>query len=246
MDAIRQDVRYAIRALLNRPWFSALAVLTLAIGIGVNTVAYSALNALLGKPMRFAGARELGWIQTDGGKSPYKHTALPDYLDVVRENRTFEAVIAEARIPLSMQTEGGAEQVWSLLVSGNYLTALRARPLVGRMLEASGRKVLVGGNIGVPVSAQVDASTKETVHVIEASSFQLEATDTFRPWIALWLNFAADHLDRHPTVGAYAAAKARIFANQRPGDFAVVNADWESSRSVVVAVPAETCALVTR
>ena len=137
MDALAQDVRYAIRALLNRPWFSALAALTLAIGIGVNTVAYSALNALLGKPMRFAGARELGWIQTTGGKSPYKHTALPDYLDLVRENRTFEAIIAEARIPLSMQTGGGAEQVWSLLVSGNYLTALRARPLVGRLLTGT-------------------------------------------------------------------------------------------------------------
>jgi putative ABC transport system permease protein len=137
MDSLRQDIRYAIRALLNRPWLSALAVLTLAIGIGVNTVAYSAINALLGKPMRFAGARELGWIQTHGGKSPYKQTALPDYLDLVRENRTFEAIIAEARIPLSMQTPGGAEQVWSLLVSGNYLTALGARPLVGRLLTAS-------------------------------------------------------------------------------------------------------------
>jgi UDP-N-acetylmuramoylalanine--D-glutamate ligase len=48
---------------------------------------------------------------------------------------------------------------------------------------------------------------------------------TFRPWIALWLNFADDHLDRHPTVEAYAAAKARIFANQQPSDWAVVNAD---------------------
>ena len=46
--------------------------------------------------------------------------------------------------------------------------------LVGRMLEAAGRRVLVGGNIGVPLSAQVDASTADTVHVIEASSFQLE------------------------------------------------------------------------
>jgi predicted permease len=137
MDSLRQDIRYAIRALLNRPWFSALAVLTLAIGIGVNTVAYSAINALLGKPMRFAGARELGWIQTTGGKSPYKQTALPDYLDLVRETRTFEAIIAEARIPLSMQAGGGADQVWSLLVSGNYLTALGARPLVGRLLTAS-------------------------------------------------------------------------------------------------------------
>jgi putative ABC transport system permease protein len=139
MDALRHDVRYAVRALLNRPWFSALAVLTLAIGIGVNTVAYSAIDALLGKPMRFPGARELGWIQTSGGKSPYKQTALPDYRDLARENRTFDAVTAEARVPLSLRMDGAAEQVWALLVSGNYLTALRARPLLGRLLtEADG------------------------------------------------------------------------------------------------------------
>src|SRR5262245_1817820 len=80
------------------------------------------------------------------------------------------------------------------------------------------------------------ASTPDTVHVVEVSSFQLETTVTFRPWIALWLNFADDHLDRHPTVEAYAAAKARIFANQRPTDWAVVNADdptvMERSRGI--------------
>jgi UDP-N-acetylmuramoylalanine--D-glutamate ligase len=97
--------------------------------------------------------------------------------------------------------------------------------LIGRMLSAAGRKVLVGGNIGVPVSAQVDESTPDTTHVVEASSFQLETTTTFRPWIALWLNFADDHLDRHETAATYAAAKARIFANQRPEDWAVLNAD---------------------
>jgi UDP-N-acetylmuramoylalanine--D-glutamate ligase len=97
--------------------------------------------------------------------------------------------------------------------------------LVGRMLSAGGRTALVGGNIGVPLSAQVAASTAETIHVVEASSFQLEATTTFRPWIALWLNLADDHLDRHEDAGAYAAAKARIFANQLAEDFAVLNAD---------------------
>ena len=97
--------------------------------------------------------------------------------------------------------------------------------LVGRMLNAGGRPALVGGNIGVPLSAQVGASTAETIHVVEASSFQLEATTTFRPWIALWLNLADDHLDRHADAGAYAAAKARIFANQQAEDFAVLNAE---------------------
>ena len=97
--------------------------------------------------------------------------------------------------------------------------------LVGRMLEAAGRRVLVGGNIGYPVSAQVDDSTADTVHVIEASSFQLETTDTFKPWIAALLNFSPDHLDRHPDEASYAAAKLRIFANQGAEDWAVVNAD---------------------
>jgi UDP-N-acetylmuramoylalanine--D-glutamate ligase len=97
--------------------------------------------------------------------------------------------------------------------------------LLGRMAAADGRGVLVGGNIGVALSSQVDASTPDTIHVVEVSSFQLETTTTFRPWIAVWLNFAADHLDRHPTVEAYAAAKARIFVNQRAGDWAVVNVD---------------------
>jgi UDP-N-acetylmuramoylalanine--D-glutamate ligase len=97
--------------------------------------------------------------------------------------------------------------------------------LIGRMLEAAGRKTLVGGNIGTPLSAQVDQSTSDTIHVVETSSFQLETTTTFRPWIAVWLNFAADHLDRHPSVAAYAAAKARIFANQHQNDWAVLNAD---------------------
>jgi UDP-N-acetylmuramoylalanine--D-glutamate ligase len=97
--------------------------------------------------------------------------------------------------------------------------------LLGRMLSASGRKVLVGGNIGVPLSAQVDASTADTFHVVEVSSFQLETTTTFRPWVAVWLNFADDHLDRHPTVEAYAAAKAHIFTNQTADDWAVINAD---------------------
>ncbi len=97
--------------------------------------------------------------------------------------------------------------------------------LTGRMLEAGGHHVLVGGNIGLALSAQVDASTADTIHVVEASSFQLESTDTFKPWIAVLLNFSPDHLDRHESVQEYADAKARIFANQRESDWAVLNAD---------------------
>ena len=75
----------------------------------------------------------------------------------------------------------------------------------------------------------VDAGRRPRIrgalHVVEVSSFQLETTDTFHPWIAVLLNLSPDHLDRHPTFEAYAAAKARVFANQTADDWAVVNAD---------------------
>ena len=110
--------------------------------------------------------------------------------------------------------------------------------LAGRMLEKSGFQVLVGGNIGVPLSTQVDASTPDTLHVVEASSFQLETTDTFHPWIAALLNFSPDHLDQHPTVEAYAAAKQRIFARQTHDDVAVINADDAPARALGRGTPA--------
>jgi len=101
--------------------------------------------------------------------------------------------------------------------------------LTGRMLEAGGHRVRVGGNIGLALSAHVDDSTDDTIHVVEVSSFQLEGTDTFHPWIAVLLNFSPDHLDRHASVEEYAAAKARIFANQGREDWAVLNADDQPS-----------------
>lgn len=97
--------------------------------------------------------------------------------------------------------------------------------LLGRMLEAGGRQALVGGNVGTALSTQVEASTPEAIHVVEVSSFQLELTTTFRPWISVFLNLHPDHLDRHDGPQAYAAAKARIFANQEATDTLVVNAD---------------------
>lgn len=97
--------------------------------------------------------------------------------------------------------------------------------LTGKMLGAAGYDVTVGGNIGAPLSGQIDGSTKNTLHVVETSSFQLEQIETFHPWIAVMMNFSPDHLDRHPSVEAYAAAKGRIFENQVAGDWAVINAD---------------------
>ena len=139
MDNLLSDLRFGVRSLLARPGFSALAVLTLAIGIGVNAVAFSALNALLFKPSRFPGAETLGWIMTRAPGNPYGLSSLPDYQDLARNVRAFESVAAEGRMPLSMLEGNRARQVWGLVVSGNYLSTLRATPAIGRTFTDADR-----------------------------------------------------------------------------------------------------------
>jgi UDP-N-acetylmuramoylalanine--D-glutamate ligase len=97
--------------------------------------------------------------------------------------------------------------------------------LVGALLAEGGRRVLVGGNIGRPLTAEALSFPADGVVVAEVSSFQLETVDRFRPRVAALLNLTPDHLDRHKTLEAYAEAKARIFARQTAADWAVVNAD---------------------
>ena len=97
--------------------------------------------------------------------------------------------------------------------------------LTGALLAESGRPVLVGGNIGRPLAAEALDFPADGWVVAEVSSFQLETTDAFRPHVAAVLNITPDHLDRHGTLAAYAAAKARIFRAQEASDRAVLNAD---------------------
>src|SRR5215472_14714705 len=101
--------------------------------------------------------------------------------------------------------------------------------LAGEILSKSGKKTLVGGNIGTPVISLAGKSSADTLVVLEISSFQLETIQQFRPWIAAILNITPDHLDRHHTFQAYVDAKARIFENQQESDFAVLNADDPTS-----------------
>lgn len=93
------------------------------------------------------------------------------------------------------------------------------------MLREAGFDARAVGNIGAPITAHLDGADEHTVFVAEASSFQLETTRTFRADCAVFLNLFPDHLDRHPTFTAYAEAKARIFANQKAKDAAIVNGE---------------------
>lgn len=97
--------------------------------------------------------------------------------------------------------------------------------LVGLMAKAAGIKVAVGGNLGTPALDLLQEEPK--LYVLELSSFQLDTTHTLRCKAAAFLNLSEDHLDRHGTMAAYAAAKARIFNGC---EVAVVNRDDAATR----------------
>ncbi|MGB6222232.1 UDP-N-acetylmuramoyl-L-alanine--D-glutamate ligase [Haloferula sp.] len=94
--------------------------------------------------------------------------------------------------------------------------------LVERILKAGGIDGVACGNYGVPVCEVVMRDPAPEVLALEASSFQLETVVDFKPDVAVWLNFAPDHMDRYPSVEKYKAAKLRIFENQRATETAVV------------------------
>ncbi len=96
--------------------------------------------------------------------------------------------------------------------------------LIGHLFAVAGRPVHVLGNIGVAVTSAADEIAAGEELVVEVSSFQLEDIHAFRPAVGVFLNLTPDHIDRHGTLERYVACKAMLFANQRAGDVAVLNA----------------------
>jgi len=106
--------------------------------------------------------------------------------------------------------------------------------LIGKMLQQSGKRVFVGGNLGTALSEGAGQALQASklgqpgpfdALVVEVSSFQLETVERFHPWIAGVLNVTVDHQDRYASIEEYVAAKCRIFENQLPSDYALFNLD---------------------
>ncbi len=97
--------------------------------------------------------------------------------------------------------------------------------LVKELMLGEAENVYVGGNIGIPVTSFAMNTKPNDVAVLEVSSFQLETISTFHPHVACLLNITPDHLNRHKTMQNYINAKLRIFENQEPSDYAVINLD---------------------
>lgn len=97
--------------------------------------------------------------------------------------------------------------------------------LIGEIFRKAEKDVLVGGNIGIPFSDLVNKVKKNTVLILEISSFQLERIKTFNPHIGIILNITPDHLERHKKMDIYAGIKADLFKNQTSADFCILNGE---------------------
>jgi len=135
LDAIFQDARYALRLLGRTPGFTAIAILSLAIGIGANTAIFSLANALLIRPL--PGLSDPGRLvdigRTQSGQG-FDTTNYPNYLDVRARTTTLSDVYAYRIEPLPMSLSGpdGAERVYGLMVTGNFFTVLGTHAQIGR------------------------------------------------------------------------------------------------------------------
>ncbi len=103
--------------------------------------------------------------------------------------------------------------------------------LIDAILCQQGKKSLLVGNVGVPLTSKVCDADSDTICVAEVSSFQLESVSAFCPHISCILNIAPDHLKRHYTMENYVYLKKRIFMNQKESEYSVLNYDDERVRS---------------
>jgi predicted permease len=137
MDALWLDLKYGCRSLLKRPGFAALAVLTLALGLGVNAVAFTAIDALLLRPFHMRDGDRAGWIMFARSGDARGPATIDEFKSLVSATTAFESIAAEGRLPVSLRTERGGEQAWALLISSNYLQTIGARPALGRLFSTT-------------------------------------------------------------------------------------------------------------
>ncbi len=103
---------------------------------------------------------------------------------------------------------------------------------IGHLLENAGFNVFVGGNIGTPLIAYASSDDQADYAVVEVSSFQLDTIETFCPFVSIVLNISPDHLERYSGYEDYAQSKLKIFMNQKPGQYAIINDDDKKLTSV--------------
>lgn len=134
--------------------------------------------------------------------------------------------LRQREIPVIGELELGWQQAVCLNISVTGTNGkTTTTELIEHMLTHCHKRTLAAGNIGRPLCAIAEETKQLDYLTLEVSSFQLETIRFFRPAVAVLMNITPDHLDRHHTMAEYARAKARIFENQQPFDWAIVQSE---------------------
>jgi predicted permease len=135
MNALLQDLRYGLRMLAKNPGFTAVAVLTLALGIGANTVIFSVVDAVFLRSLPVEHPDELVWMYSMR-QGHFLSLSFPDYQDLCRQDSSFSGIIAVSRHMAQLNIDGATEMVKEDTVSENYFSALRVDAVLGRAFAA--------------------------------------------------------------------------------------------------------------
>jgi predicted permease len=132
LDDIAADVRYGWRILRRSPGFVAVAVLSLTLGIGVNTAVFSVVRAAVLRPLPLPDADRLVFLETTDGDNSHSY---PNYRDLRDATRSFAGLIAYRMTPMQVELAGGPARMWGYLSSGNYFDVLGVKPAAGRLFH---------------------------------------------------------------------------------------------------------------
>ena len=136
MKAIIQDLRHACRAIGKMPVMAAVIVVSLGVGIGVNTAVFSWVQAMVLQPLPgVADAGRLHVVEPRAETNSYPGVSWPEFRDIREQTRSFPDLLAFRMVPLNVGKPGRVERTFSLLVSGNYFSVLGLRPALGRFLR---------------------------------------------------------------------------------------------------------------
>jgi predicted permease len=144
MNSFWQDVRYGMRVLLKNPGFTAVAVLTLALGIGANTALFSVVNGVLLNPLPFANPDELVAVYTKSPNFQESSISYPNFLDWQKDNRSFASLCAFRSDDFNMTGAGDPERVHTHMISAEFFTTLGIPPILGRAFRIEEDKAGAG------------------------------------------------------------------------------------------------------
>jgi predicted permease len=136
MDILLQDLRYGLRVLLKSPGFSAVAIITLALGIGANTAIFSMVDSLLLRPLPVKDPAQIVVVAFQPKHGPVSNTvSIPEYRDIARQSSGVLADVFGYQMGLDGISENGnAQRILTNYVTGNYFTALGVKPALGRLI----------------------------------------------------------------------------------------------------------------